>query len=147
FCLVVVAQSLRPREQRGRHQLHAVDQMVRRCADARLYQTAAEKPLSERGGGARWASPVLICGYRSPICRHSVGAPCARWRSARYGIGPVVVGIFAVSVYRLGKAAIKATGPANVAPSQTRRRLSLWVRPIPMASRAACAPTASHRSV
>ena len=39
--------------------------MVRRCADARLYQTAAEKPLSERGGGARWASPVLICGYWS----------------------------------------------------------------------------------
>src|SRR5262245_60495788 len=33
--------------------------MVRRCADARLYQTAAEKRLSERGGGARWASPVL----------------------------------------------------------------------------------------
>src|SRR5262249_10035147 len=28
-------------------------------------------------------------------------------RSAFYGIGPVVVGIFAVSVYRLGKAAIK----------------------------------------
>src|SRR5262249_60929290 len=53
---------------------------VRRCADARLYQTAAEKPLSERGGGARWASPVLICGYWSPICRHSVRAPCARWR-------------------------------------------------------------------
>src|SRR5262245_28595986 len=54
-----------------------MDQMVRRCADARLYQTAAEKPLSERGGGARWASPVLICGYWSPVCRHSVGAPCA----------------------------------------------------------------------
>ena len=52
--------------------------MVRRCADARLYQTAAEKRLSERGGGARWASPVLICGYWSPIYRHSVGAPCAR---------------------------------------------------------------------
>src|SRR5262245_41727536 len=30
--------------------------MVRRCADARLYQTAAEKRLSERGGGARLAS-------------------------------------------------------------------------------------------
>ena len=28
-------------------------------------------------------------------------------RSASYGLGPVVVGIFAVSVYRLGKAAIK----------------------------------------
>src|SRR5215472_2545588 len=28
-------------------------------------------------------------------------------RSAFYGLGPVVVGIFAVSVYRLGKAAIK----------------------------------------
>ena len=41
--------------------------MVRRCADARLYQTAAEKRLSERGGGARWASPVLICGYWSSI--------------------------------------------------------------------------------
>jgi len=26
--------------------------MVRRCADAPLYQTAAEKRLSERGGGA-----------------------------------------------------------------------------------------------
>src|SRR5262249_25409907 len=65
FCVVDVAQSLRPRDQRGRHQLHAADQMVRRCADARLYQTDAEKPLSERGGGARWAYPDLICGYLS----------------------------------------------------------------------------------
>src|SRR5262245_8481190 len=47
--------------------------MVRRCADARLYQTAAEKRLSERGGGARWASPVLtgICD----LARSSSGNP------------------------------------------------------------------------
>jgi hypothetical protein len=74
--------------------------MVRRCADAPLYQTAAEKRLSERGG----ANTVGLSGLNLRVL---AGAPCARWRSARYGIGPVVVGILAVSVYRLGKAAIK----------------------------------------
>src|SRR5262249_34058891 len=68
FCVVVVAQPLRARDQRGRHQLHAVGQMVWRCADARLYQAAAEKRLSEKGGGAGWASLISICGYWSLIC-------------------------------------------------------------------------------
>jgi chromate transporter len=36
-------------------------------------------------------------------------------RNAFYGIGPVVVGIFAVSVYRLGKAAIKERSQIAIA--------------------------------
>src|SRR5215468_6254372 len=50
--------------------------MARRCADAPLYQTAAEKRLSGRGG----ANTVGLSGLNLRVlvpCRHSVAAPCA----------------------------------------------------------------------